>query len=278
MQNKNSEQIVKKYFEEDLTLFNDKLFNKAILKKEFVEELLQVIFGDPKLKVLKYESQKTYNILKQRGIRLDCLCELFDGRKISVEVENNDNSSKWDDQKRVRYYGSVIDVMSLKKKEVYDNLPDLYMVYLTVKDIFGLGLTTYHIERCIKENMSFVNNGYHEIYINAENDDKSEIAEVMKMMSTKDYVNPKYKNIKKAKEEKLMPVEVREAIEDLRAESMAKGMHEGMQKGMAKGMQEGKIKTIIELLNQGLISEEVALSNLKLSKAELDQKIKELNL
>ena len=102
-------------------------------------------------------------------------------------------------------------------------------------------------------------------YINAENDDKSEIAEVMKMMSTKDYVNPKYKNIKKAKEEKLMPVEVREAIEDLKAESMA------------KGMQEGKIKTIIELLNQGLISEEVALSSLKLSKAELDQKIKELN-
>ena len=119
-------------------------------------------------------------------------------------------------------------------------------------------------------------------YINAENDDKSEIAEVMKMMSTKDYVNPKYKNIKKAKEEKLMPVEVREAIEDLKAESMAKGMakgmHEGIQKGIVKGMQEGKIKTIIELLNQGLISEEVALSSLKLSKAELDQKIKELNL
>jgi hypothetical protein len=265
MRNKKSEEVVKKYFEEDLTLFNDKLFNKAILRKEFVEELLQVIFGDSKLKVLKYESQKTYNILKQRGIRLDCLCELFDGRKISVEVENNDNNSKWDDQKRVRYYGSVIDVMSLKKKEVYDNLPDLYMVYLTIKDIFGLGLTTYHIERCIKENMSFVNNGYHEIYINAENDDKSEIAEVMKMMSTKDYVNPKYKNIKRAKEEKLMPVEVREAIEDLRAESMA------------KGIQKGELNAILKLLNQGLISEKVALSSLGLSKAELDQKIKELN-
>ena len=90
------------------------------------------------------------------------------------------------------------------------------------------------------------------------------------MMSTKDYVNPKYKNIKKAKEEKLMPVEVREAIEDLKAESMAKGMHEGMQKG--------ELKAILKLLNQGLISEEVALSSLKLSKAELDQKIKELNL
>ena len=103
-------------------------------------------------------------------------------------------------------------------------------------------------------------------FINPENDYKSEVAEIMKMMSTKDYVNPKYKNIKKAKEEKLMPVEVREAIEGLKAESMA------------KGMQKGKIKTIIELLNQCLISEEVALSSLKLSKAELDQKINELNL
>ena len=97
---------------------------------------------------------------------------------------------------------------------------------------------------------------------------------MQKILSTKDYVNPKYKNIKKAKEEKLMPVEVREAIEDLRAESMAKGM----QKGMQEGIREGEQKAILKLLNQGLISEEVALSSLKLSKAELDQKIKELNL
>ena len=37
-------------------------------------------------------------------------------------------------------------------------------------------------------------------------------------------------------------------------------------------------KAIVKLLRQGLISEEVALSNLELSKEELDKKIKELNI
>ena len=259
---KKSEAIVEKYLEENLTLFSDIIFKRVVSNKDFVEELLQVIFGDVSLRVLRCEPQKVYNILDQRGIRLDCLCELYDGKKISVEVEKNDSGEKWDSQRRIRYYGSVINVMSLKKKEIYDNLPELFMVYLSTKDIFDKGKTVYHVERCIKECNEFVDNGYHEIYINAENDDKSEIAEVMKIMSTKDYVNKKYKTISKEKEEKLMPTEVREAFEKIRDYDIAKG----------------ELLATIKLFRKGLISEEVALSNLGLSKEEFDQKIKELNI
>ena len=209
-------------------------------------------------------------MLNQRGIRLDCLCELKDGKKISVEVEKNDEYSKWDDQKRVRYYGSMINIMSLKPKEPYDNLPELYMVYLTTKDIFKKGKTVYHIERYITECNEFVDNGYHEIYVNAESYDNSDIAEVMKIMSTKDYVNPKFKTISKEKEVRLMPLEVQKAFEEIRNSDLAEGR--------AEGMILGKIKAIVGLLKKGLISEEVALSSLELSKEELDQKIKELNI
>ena len=267
---KKSEAIVEKYLEENLTLFSDIIFKRVVSNKEFVEELLQVIFSDAKLKVLKCEPQKVYNILDQRGIRLDCLCELYDGKKVSVEVEKNDFGEKWDSQRRIRYYGSVINVMSLKKKEIYDNLPELYMIYLSTKDIFGKGKTVYHVERCIKECNEYVDNGYHEIYINAENDDKSEIAEVMKIMSTKDYVNQKYKTISKEKEEKLMPTEVREAFEKIRDYDIAKGR--------AEGKVEGELLATIRLFRKGLISEEVALSNLELSKEEFDQKVKELSI
>ena len=274
MNKRESEAIIEKYLEEDITLFSDLIFNKVASNIDFVEELLQVIFNDKKLKVLKCETQKTYKILKQRGIRLDCLCELFDGKKVSVEIEKNDFGEKWDSQRRVRYYGSIIDVMSLKQKQIYDELPELYMVYLTTKDIFGKGKIVYHVERYLEECKEKVDNGYHEIYVNAENDDKSELAEVMKIMSIKDYVNPKFKTISREKEEKLMPTEVREAFDVIMTSERAEGRAEGK----AEGITLGRIKAIIELLKKGLISEDVALSSLGLSKEELDRKIEELKI
>ena len=104
-----------------------------------------------------------------------------------------------------------------------------------------------------------MDNGYHEIYINAEVDDKSSIAEVMKVLSTTDYVNKNFKTITKMKEEKLMPVEVERAMEGLKEE----------------GRQEGELKTFVSLLRQGIISEEVVLKNLNISKEELEKKIRE---
>ena len=70
--------------------------------------------------------------------------------------------------------------------------------------------------------------------------------------------------ITKMKEEKIMPVEVEKAIEGLREE------------GRQEGRLEGSIKTFANLLQEGLISEEVVLRKLNISKEELDKKIKEL--
>ena len=82
----------------------------------------------------------------------------------------------------------------------------------------------------------------------------------MKMLSTTDYVNNNFKTITKMKEEKLMPAEVEKAIEGLREE----------------GRLEGALKTYVNLLQEGLISEEVVLSKLNISKEELNEKMKEL--
>ena len=130
------------------------------------------------------------------------------------------------------------------------------MIYLTLRDFIGEHRTVYHVERQVIETKSYLDNGYHEIYINAEVDDRSSIAEVMKVLSTTDYVNRNFKTIAKVKEEKLMPVEVERAIEGLKEET--------------------RIETFVSLLRQGIISEEVVLKNLNISKEELEKKIKEL--
>ena len=72
----------------------------------------------------------------------------------------------------------------------------------------------------------------------------------------------------KMKEEKIMPVEVERALEGLKEECRLEGRIEGRQ--------EGKIQTYVNLWRKGLISEEVVISNLNISKEELDKKIKEL--
>ncbi len=140
------------------------------------------------------------------------------------------------------------------------------MIYLTLRDFIGLGRTVYHVERQIAETQSYLNNGYHEIYINAEVDDESSIAEVMKVLSTTDYVNNNFKTITRMKEEKIMPVEVERALEGLKEEYRI------------EGRQEGSLRTYISLLQEGLISEEVVLNKLNISKEELNKKIKELGI
>ena len=69
MNKRESEAIIEKYLEEDVTLFSDLIFNKVASNIEFVEELLRVIFDDSKLKVLKCETQKTFSIRKTMSIQ-----------------------------------------------------------------------------------------------------------------------------------------------------------------------------------------------------------------
>ena len=50
---------------------------------------------------------------------------------------------------------------------------------------------------------------------------------------------------------------------------------DGYASGEKRGKIDGELKAFVNMLRQGLISEEVVLNNLKISKEELDSKIKE---
>ena len=256
--------IVGDYYKKNLTLFTDLIFKEVTSNKDFVTELLRVFLNDEKLEIIELTPQRNISIYNQRGVVLDVYCKLSSGKVVNVEVENDARGERHDHQRRVRYYGSMVDVKNLSPSQDFSELPDLYMIYLTLRDFIGLKKTVYHVERQITETKTYLNNGYHEIYINAEVDDKSSIAEVMKVLSTPDYVNNNFKTITKMKEEKLMPVEVEKAIEGLREE------------GRLEGRLEGALKTYVNLLQEGLISEEVVLSKLNISKEELNEKMKEL--
>lgn len=54
------------------------------------------------------------------------------------------------------------------------------MIYLTKTDVFGGNRTVYHVERTVRETGETVDNGMHEVYINARVDDGTDIARMMR--------------------------------------------------------------------------------------------------
>ena len=67
-----------------------------------------------------------------------------------------------DHRKRVRYYQSNIDISYLDKGRKYEELPEVYLIYMTKFELFKLGQTKYTIHRSIAGTDVVLDNGVHE--------------------------------------------------------------------------------------------------------------------
>ena len=97
-----------------------------------------------------------------------------------------------------------LDTAASEKGIKFDELKDIYEIYISKFDVFGKNRTIYHIDRMIRETHKVVDNGTHEIYISTKIDDGTEIAEYMQILKKPSLPNnPKfprlceaYRNIK----------------------------------------------------------------------------------
>lgn len=178
---------------DELRPIDDTFMQKLSEDRGVCEELLQVVLERPHLQIISNQPQKEIHNIDTRSVRVDALCEDVDGSQFSVEVQKSDND---DHQKRVRYNGACVHVLSLEKSTKFEELPDIYMIYITETDIFKRKKTIYHIQRTIQETGEVIDNGYYEIYVNAEVDDGTTIAEYMQILkSSKVQDNAKFPNI-----------------------------------------------------------------------------------
>ena len=88
-----------------LVPIDDIMFRKMAESREFCEELLRTVMEDPQLVVLEAKPQLDITNLQGRSVILDAYCELGDGRRVDVEVQQADND---DHQRRVRYNTSLL--------------------------------------------------------------------------------------------------------------------------------------------------------------------------
>ncbi len=202
------------------------LFNENVL---LVEELLNGVLGRSDIRVITVETEKKFPaLLLQKAVQLDVLATLDDGSKVNTF--------------RSRFYHSIMDTNHLRRGESYNDLPCTYVIFITEKDIFGLGERIYTFtDLDIRLNLP-LNNGQYTIYVNrCAEYDGSRLADILHDFGCcnpddmrVDYIRREvnfYKNTE----------EGNKVINMMSNSFYAAGMKKGEAKGEAKGRAEGEI-------------------------------------
>ena len=256
------------------TMFDDDFFAVVMEDKAAAQEVLRVLTEIPDLIVKSVKTQYSIRNLGTHSVILDALAEDSEHKlyNLELQVANQD-----DHQKRVRYYQSNIDISFLDKGTDYEELPELYLIYMTKFDLFRLGKVKYSVHRVIDGTQITVDNGVHELYINAANDDGTAVAELMQFFTetgTRKQQFPELSNrIQYLKEEKEGVTHMCEAVRKYGDECREKGMQQGMQKGVQQERMETIRKAAAMKMPIGTIAELVGLPVEEVRKliAEMEQ-------
>ena len=160
-----------------------------------------------------------------------------------------------DHQRRVRYNGALLTTNLTNPSTKFAEIPDVIVVFISKFDVFKSSRPLYHIDRVIRETGKSVDNGFEEVYVNAEIDDDSDVARLMNVFNTdtayddvKFPVTSAYKRRYKTTEEGVR--EMCEVIERNRAEGRAEGR--------AIVLIEGKAELITNMLKNQMKPEQIA--------------------
>ena len=177
-----------------LNVMDDLFFQKMVEDMDVCEEMLRILLTMPALKMSQTQPQRFIRNVDAHSVVLDLLCEDENGNIITVEVQKTDND---DHQKRMRYNLANIDTTFAEKGIKYADLPDIYAIFISPFDLFKANCTAYHVNRCLLETGDIVNNGIHELYVNAAVNDGSDIAELMQYFMNSNGYHPKFEKLSK---------------------------------------------------------------------------------
>ena len=214
---------------------DDAFFEVLSEEKGVCQEILRVIMQDDALTVHSVIPQSSIRNLYGRSVRLDTLCTLGNGAKVNIEIQKRDND---DHLRRARYNASMVAVKSSDAGEEYADMKDVYVVYITEKDFLKEGKTIYHIENVVMETGKVVENGLHQIFVNAAVDDGTTIAELMQCFLQSEVTNDKFPAI-------------RDGIRRLKHTEGGIGkMCKIMEEVYAEGIEQGILKAKVEMLDR----------------------------
>lgn len=158
-------------------LMDDVFFTKFFEDDpESVQLILRIITGIDDLTVLEVRTQVFMENMFSRSLRLDIVATDNQGRIYNIEIQRD---SRGAGKKRARFHSSLLDVNLLDKGGNFDDLPEVYVIFITEEDVLGMGKAVYHIGRCLLDTDERFDDGSHMIYVNGACRDGSPIGLLM---------------------------------------------------------------------------------------------------
>lgn len=152
---------------ENATLANRFMFYKIFTNNpDKCKRLLEILLHMEIERIESPYGEANFEVdFDSKGIRLDVYTKA-DGRKFDLELQNVDTK---DLAKRSRYYQGLMDIDTLKHSQPYSNLPESYVIFLCMEDIFGCGLPVYSFQNiCSEDTKIKMNDGTYKIFFNAQ--------------------------------------------------------------------------------------------------------------
>ena len=131
------------------------------------------------------------------------------------------------------------------------------LVYISKFDMYKSGKALYHVDRIIRENGTMVDNGFSELYVNAEVQDDSDVAKLMDIFTRHD-----------AYDDEMFPITSKRKRLFKTTEEGVNEMCEVIEKYIAEGRCEGKAEAIRNLMESMSLTAEQAMKALKIPAGE----------
>lgn len=151
--------------ERDLTISGDLMFSTVFQDRELCRELVETLLSTHIESVEVVVPQRRMKVapLSRAGV-VDVLARDSRGRVFDIEMQNSLGKGL---PRRVRYYGSLIDVSIFEVGEDFDGLPDQVVIFICSDDPFDEGLKRYTCRTTCQESDRTIDDGQTSVYVNA---------------------------------------------------------------------------------------------------------------
>ncbi len=244
-------EVIRKGAEEILkqNLFSDTLASIALEDIGACRHVVRTILGRDDIEIISVKGQYRLLNITSKDTILDAYAQDSTGRKINIEIQRRDTV---DHARRIRYYGSMIDKSILDKGAYYDELPDVYIIYISETDLLGVGEAVYPVTKTLGKSGIPYDDGNYVVFVNAAVDDGSDAAKLMKYFETADpddmSQGPLSERMHYLKCEKGGNDEMCKAAENL----YNKGIEQGIEKGQTE-----KAKAMAISLHESGVTEDL---------------------
>lgn len=247
--------------ERDLTIAGDLMFSTVLQDEELCRGLIETVLSRKIESIAMVGSQQQMRVsLQSRAGIVDVIARDSDGNVFDVEMQNE---RKLGLVRRVRYYGSLIDVGMLDRGEDYPELRDRVIIFICSMDPFGDGLKRYTCAMTCRENGKEVGDGQLSVYVNVQGlrgESTPELDALIAYIGDADKIEGEYVRrlddaVRAVRDDpvwrgKLMLWEIkyqwdladakREAAAEVAAAATAEGLAQGIAQGLTEGLNQGR--------------------------------------